>query len=66
MTDWVEADLTAIRKAIKSGASKVRHSDGREVTYRSLAELYKVEADIKAELGLTGVRRNNPLYSSGL
>lgn len=64
--NWTQDDLTAIRKAIKSGASKVRHSDGREVTYRSLDELYRVEADIKAELGLSGQRRNNPKYKSGL
>lgn len=62
---YTTADLTAVQEAIKSGALTVKHRD-RQVTYRSLAELEKIEGKIKAELGLSGVRRNNPLYSNGL
>jgi len=32
-------DVTALKRAIGSGVFKVRHSDGREVFYRSQAEL---------------------------
>jgi len=44
------ADLTAIEAAINSGATKVKYQD-REVTYNSLAELYKIRDSLKQELG---------------
>ena len=61
---YTQADLDAIQKAVASGALTVKHRD-RQVTYRSLAELERVEAKIKAQLGQSGIRRNNPLYSNG-
>jgi hypothetical protein len=65
MSDYTIDDLTAIRKAINSGSLKVRHRD-REVTYRSLEEMQRIEQRIAAALGLSGPRRNYPKYSSGL
>lgn len=32
-------DVTALKRAIATGAYRVRHSDGREITYRSQSEL---------------------------
>jgi hypothetical protein len=37
-----EADAVALRAAIATGALKVRYADGREVTYRSLAEMREI------------------------
>lgn len=61
---YTQADLDAIQDALASGALTVKHRD-RQVTYRSLVELEKIEAKIKAQLGQSGVRRNNPIYSNG-
>jgi hypothetical protein len=63
------ADLTAIEAAINSGATKVKYQD-REVTYNSLAELYKIRDSLKQELGLStnGKRpyRIQAVFDSGL
>ncbi|MFZ9921955.1 MAG: phage head-tail joining protein [Candidatus Nanopelagicaceae bacterium] len=63
------ADLTAIEAAINSGATKVKYQD-REVTYNSLAELYKIRDNLKQELGLStnGKRpyRIQAVFDSGL
>lgn len=61
---YTQADLDAIQEALASGALTVKHRD-RQVTYRSLAELERVEAKIKAQLGQTGIRRNSPIFKSG-
>jgi hypothetical protein len=62
---YTQTDLDNIRASIKSGSLKVKHRD-REVTYRSLDEMRRIEAEIIRSLGLSGPRRNNPLYDSGL
>lgn len=61
---YTQADLDAIQEALASGALTVKHRD-RQVTYRSLVELERVEAKIKAQLGQSGIRRNNPIFSNG-
>lgn len=48
---WTQADLDAINEAIASGASRVRFADGREVTYRSLADMRSVRDEIAGALG---------------
>ena len=40
------ADIDALDAAIASGASKVRFADGREITYRSLAEMLTARSRI--------------------
>ena len=45
---WTQGDLDAIDRAIRTGALKVRGSDGKEVTYRSLDELQRIRAEIVA------------------
>jgi len=50
---WTEADLATLNQAIATGASKVRFADGREVTYRSLADMRSTRDEIAAALGLT-------------
>lgn len=46
---WTQTDVDALKAAIATGALKVRYADGREVTYRSLAEMERVLAALVAE-----------------
>lgn len=39
---FTTADAVDLREAIATGALKVRFADGREVTYRSLAEMREI------------------------
>lgn len=48
-----QTDLDALELAIATGALKVRYADGREVTYRSLADMRSVRREIRAALGLS-------------
>lgn len=50
---WVQADVETLKAAIASGALSVRYSDGREVTYRSLAELRDALALVQGEVSAT-------------
>jgi hypothetical protein len=51
MTTWTTADLAALDRAIATGALKIRFADGREVTYRSLAEMRSLRSEIAAATG---------------
>lgn len=43
-------DIETLKKAIASGALKVRYADGREVTYRSLKEMKEILEMVEAEV----------------
>lgn len=45
-----QQDLDNIEKAIANGVLSVRHSDGKQVTYRSMAELKESRDMIKKSL----------------
>jgi hypothetical protein len=45
--------LADLRAAIAEGVLKVRFSDGRELTYRSLAEMLETERKMAAEVETT-------------
>lgn len=47
---YTQSDLDALRAAKTSPVAKVRYSDGREVTYRSLSEIIAAEKAVEAEL----------------
>ena len=47
---WTADDLARVEKAIAHGQQTVRHSDGKQVTYRDASELLKVRDRIKAEM----------------
>lgn len=51
--NWTQTDLDAINEAIATGASKVRFADGREVTYRGLADMRSVRDEIAQAIGRT-------------
>jgi hypothetical protein len=53
------SDLENLRQRIAEGVSKVRFSDGREMTFRSLDEMRRIEESMIADLGL------NPSTSRG-
>lgn len=56
-THYTEADFIALKKAIKSGARRVKGSDGKEVEYRSLAEMRATLAEMQREVYGRRVRR---------
>lgn len=47
---FTEQDVTALKRAIATGALKARLSNGEEVTYRSLAEMRSTLAMMQAEV----------------
>lgn len=50
---FVLSDLDVLDKAIAQGAMTVKYGD-KEVTYRSLNEMFQLREQIKDELGLNG------------
>ena len=69
-TTWTEADLAALNDAIATGALKVRDADGRETTFRSLADLRSIRDEVAAALSPAGAsasaRRSVPPDRSAL
>ena len=47
---YTQADLDELKRSLVMGTTKVRHADGREVNYRSLAEIQSIINLIQAEL----------------
>lgn len=46
---WTQADLDALKGAMKSGVKTVTFSDGRSVSYRSIKEMERVYRKIADE-----------------
>lgn len=62
---YTAEDLAALQSAIARGAKSLR-MNGEEVEFRSLAEMERIEAKIKQELGLASTKRVfNPVTDSG-
>ena len=59
-------DVEQLEKAIRTGATKVRFADNREVTYRSLADMRSVLAQMQRELGGSAAARPNRLVAGYL
>lgn len=51
MNNWTSADLASLDAAIATGAMKVRFADGREVTYRTLSDMWSIRREIVSTLG---------------
>jgi roadblock/LC7 domain-containing protein len=47
---YTTQQLADLRSAIAEGVLRVRFTDGRELTYRSLDEMRRIEATMAAEL----------------
>lgn len=50
---WTQADIDALKKAMKTGARRVEYGSGetrRIVEYRSLAEMKQILADMEEEV----------------
>jgi hypothetical protein len=54
--------LAELRSAIAEGVLKVRFSDGRELTYRSLAEMLETERKMAAEVEAGQTRPVRRIY----
>ena len=66
MSDFTEADLTAINKAIKTGALKVKYTD-KEIQYSSLEEMLRIRDQIRRDLGLNNSTQRVPMkFGKGL
>ena len=67
---YTQADLDAIRAAKKTGAMRVELPSVGTVTYRSLAEMERIELAIQAEVnagsGVKPMRRVKIVMSKGL
>ena len=63
MARYPAQQLADLRAAIAEGVMKVRFSDGREMTYRSLAEMRAIERDMAAELE-TGQWKPRRIYAA--
>ncbi len=50
---YTTQQLADLRSAIAEGVLRVRFTDGRELTYRSLDEMWRIEATMAAELEAT-------------
>ncbi len=50
---YTAEQLAELRSAIAEGVFKVRFSDGRELTYRSLVEMLETERKMAAEVEAT-------------
>lgn len=59
MINWTLADVAALDKAIATGATKVRFADNREVTYRSISDMWSIRREMIAALagGIDGSPR---------
>lgn len=64
------AQLEALESAIASGALTVRYSDGKMVTYHSLAEMRNLRQEMQTELSVAPVKRRAkiivPIAGKGL
>ena len=62
--------LTALEAAISSGTQTVRYSDGKSVTYQSLADMRRLRQEMQTELGVAPAKKRaaiiNPTTSKGL
>jgi len=62
--DYTAEQLADLRSAIAEGVLKVRFSDGREMTYRSLAEMLKIERIMAAQLEAGQARPVRRIYQT--
>ncbi len=50
MNNWTIADVAALDKSIATGATKVRFADNREVTYRSISDMWAIRREMVAAI----------------
>ena len=62
--DYTAEQLADLRSAIAEGVLKVRFSDGREMTYRSLAEMLEIERRMAAQLEAGQARKVRRKYQT--
>lgn len=65
MSDFTQADLDAINRALANNVKTVKYSD-KEVTYRSVDEMIKIRDMIRQSLGINRGGRRVARTSKGL
>lgn len=63
---WTLTDIDTLKASIATGATKVRFADGREVTYRSLADMRSTLADMEREVRGPSAARPNRIVAGYL
>lgn len=61
---YTPEQLAELRSAIAEGVLKVRFSDGRELTYRSLAEMLETERRMATEVEAGQVKPVRRIYQT--
>lgn len=61
---WTQTDIDDLDRAYRSGAQKVRFPDGRELTYRTVAEYQSLRATMLAEVSPSAVAGPSYAYAS--
>ena len=59
---YTSTQLADLRAAIAEGVLSVRFSDGRQLTYRSLDEMRRIEATMAAEVEATATVKVRRTY----
>ena len=54
---WTKSDYKTLKRAIASGAKKIKYSNDKEVEYRDLADMKEVLRDMEKELFPTKTTR---------
>ena len=49
---WTQADVDALKAALKSGVLRVRYSDGREVEYNNVDQMLRLLQVLDCEVDL--------------
>ena len=62
--NYSSQQLADLRSAIAEGVLKVKFSDGRELTYRSLAEMLETERRMAAEVETAQARPVRRIYQT--
>lgn len=59
---YTQSDLDNLDKAIAKGYLTVRHSDGKQITYRTVDEMVKARDLIKKELAKSDGKRRRRAF----
>lgn len=56
---FTTTDITTLKEALATGALRVRYADGREITYRSVAEVREILRMAEADAGASSGRQHS-------
>jgi len=56
---FTTSDIDALKAALATGALQVRYADGRQITYRSLAEMRQILQMMQTDAGVSSFIRTS-------